>query len=233
MATQLKYASTQSISVKPTIVEISLYLLNYGKTPKEAHDLLLDGRNKIKELVSSLGSYRENSYKQQNVGVEKLYKYEKKNDGCNITSEKVFDKYAAHTYITLILERNEENDDIIIEDFTNIFNLALNLDYRCTYHHNITETERESYNRKLYASCINNGLDEITAIIDDTKLRNKDIELNEVLEDKLGSYPMMRICSENNYNEETDVIINPELIKELFNNNIVIEKTLTLRISLI
>lgn len=232
MATQLKYSSKQSISVKPTIVEISLYLKNDGKTSKEALDLLLDGRNKLKELVNTLKTYKADSYKQTNVSVDKLYKYVNKDE---FTKEKVFDKYVANTNITLILSRNEDNDEDIIEDFTNIFDFALKYDYDLRYYHNITEEERHLYNNKLYANCIDLGLNEIRTIIADTELKNKDVELNEVLEDNniSNSYRMMNMCAESSYMEEKELIISPELIKELFNNNIVISKTLVLRISLI
>jgi hypothetical protein len=230
MATQLKYSSKQSISVKPTIVEISLYLKNEGKTSKEALDLLLDGRNKLKELVNTLKTYKADSYKQTNVSVDKLYKYVNKDE---FTKEKVFDKYVASTNITLILSRDEENDDDIIEDFTNIFDFSLKYDYDLRYYHNITEEERSYYDKKLYSNCIDNGLKEIRTIIADTELKNKDLDLNEVLEDNNNSYRMMNMCAESSYMEEKELIISPELIKELFNNNIVISKTLVLRVSLI
>lgn len=228
MATIINYTSTETIDVTPTIVNISLDVSTKGATAKEAINKLIENRQLIKDFILSKQSYRPDTYYQSNININKKYKKMKVDE---FNTMDVFDCYQAQIWITAVLNRS----DSVIDDFVAISNMAIELDCHCSYKHDILEEAKEEIQQKLYAQCINNGLDNLKAIVLNTELKSKILNLLEVNEDYPRSYSSKclnfseTICS----NYEPEQIIIPELIEDLFNNNIVFNKTLNLKVSLV
>lgn len=238
MATQLNHIVTQSIGVKPTVVSLNITACNYGETPKEATDKLLEGKNKLEKSIYDRKSYCEHSYKQSSISVEKLYKsvYNKEKN----VYDKIFDKYKASLVINADLEKTPDTMEEIIDDFTYIFNVCIDLEYTCYYLFDVQDSFRKITEQELYAKCIDSGLNQIRFIISKTELKNKTIDLNEVsdvCDSYNNSYKTSKNCEIAFNSNVSDYVpsqyITKELIKELFNNNIEISKTLKLRVSLI
>lgn len=256
----ITYNSNVVKEIKPTIVEVSIMAFGEGKTAKEAIDAIIKQRKIIKEFILSKNSYKKDSYKQTKIDLikknHKVYKYYLKDPEYNlktcIDSEEYnklssmlktkyysventeFDKYVANISIYAILN----NNDTVINDFVDIFNLATSLDFKCVYNHNVLSTEKTEIDMNLYAECINNGMQYIRGVIGNTELSFRDIKLLEISDTNSNYSFSNNVLKSSCYKEEntyynTEQIVIPELIEDLFNNNIEFSKTLSMKIEIL
>lgn len=254
--TKMKYTKTVTKTVHPTIVKLNLIITCEDKNASSAIDKLNDTITTCKCLITKKSSYEKYSYKQTNLKFRKCYKkkiiYVNKKIKSNIltkdeydiavendssvskvyekTEVSVFDKYEASTQLSAVLIYN----DTVIQDFTDIMNMAIDKKINFTYDHNITDTEKNAYEIELFTTGVNSGLDEINNIVSKFKFSHDKVKIVSI--DEQPSYGLYNVeCSDisartlgtsNSYVPETYLI--PSLVKELFNNNIELTKSVDL-----
>ena len=258
---KMKYEKTITKLVKPSVVNLHITIMREGKDAIKVLSDLNNIRELCKDFIISKKSYKENSYKQFNVNFMKLYKnktvYKNKNKASDLLSEdeyknlkiqeltikekksiiyekmdiKVFDKYEASIVVTAALN----NSDTVIDDFTNIINMAIDKKLTCTYDYNITDNEQHKYDLELYTECVNEGINEIKEIISGFNFKHNDINLLSISTDSEYGNTTFGIERTSKYSKRLDTsyyepeqYFIPDLIKELFNNNIELKKTLIL-----
>lgn len=135
----------------------------------------------------------------------------------------------------------------IVDDIVAIFNMCTEKEFRCTYDITVAKEMRNSTEQALYVDCINSGVSTVRNIvsgIEHFKGSRDDVRLIEVRDPAavapaVGGYrsakrstglEMDMCCSEMCLDDgyEPEQIIMPELIAELFNNDVEIAKSLDL-----
>lgn len=147
-------------------------------------------------------------------------------------TDRVFDKYVASTIITCTLNKT----DSVVDDFIRLANTAVEQDFTCRYEHNITNDERTTYMTQLYSTGIDSAISEIKTILSNSNtfanvenitIRNiSDRGISNVEYEAAPVYKSVKRAE--SYTPEQYFI--PELIQELFNNNIDLSKTVELEV---
>lgn len=164
---------------------------------------------------------------------------EEKNKYNNRSREK-FLYYEAILHLVSILNYSETT----VEDLMNIFNMCTEKDLKCEYQHTISNELNKSTEQELYAMCINQGVKEVQNIANKLNfLEQPKVHLLEVLDLAATAVPkynqMGMVSKQTMYMEEAccgvpkyepEQIIMPELLEELFNNNIEFTKSLDMKL---
>lgn len=254
MGTVMIYNSVASTFVKPDSVELTIRFKSFNENSSDAVKNINEKRQLIKKFISEKRSYQSDSYRQYALDLKKKYYkefyFKNTNTGTKITEEaynslsveeKVIysrhsiDKmlgYEANLMITVSLSYGET----VVKDLVNIFNACIELDAVCTYNHTISKTIVDDTMKDLYTKCINNGIENVQKIVDGLNICNQSIFLTRISDSKLSSMQNSdRMFSAKatmydavNSSYEPELIIMPELIEELFNNNIELTKSLDL-----
>lgn len=252
MGTIIDYTSTVKTYVKPNIVKIDINVVDKADTSKEAANKINEHRKLITKFIVDKISYRINSLKQNDFSLAKITAKEtwyKNVDNDKKISEiqyRILDKeesikyipyieekflyYKAQLSLSFILVQN----NTVVADLVSIFNMCIENDFYCTYNHTISDDLYESTMHDLYAKCINKGMTDIKCIVHQLNYTNDidSIKLNNIKESNnnyspIAKYASFESCS-STYKPETIII--PELVEELFNNNIELEKSLDLQL---
>lgn len=245
---KLVYPCTATKTVKPSIVRLAFTISVDGQDPKAILTSLNNTISMAKDFCTSKKSYRPDSYIQsdisfrenspsdisfrensskeyENLSAEEQHRYKK-------YSKNVYIDYSVSTNISIILN----NNDTVIQDFTDIVNMIIENNMRCYYFHDILEEERQKYMRQLYVDCINTGMKEISEIANGvTYFDPKNIQIIQVGENLSNSGSIMSdMCYKGSRADvyEPKKFCIPELVKELFNNNIVLTKKLDIEVCL-
>ena len=252
---QMVYPCSAEIRVKPSIVNIGFLICKSNEDPKQVINELNKTINLVKDYCTSRPSYRKDSYSQSNINVRQdIHKFDVY---VNTENNKIIDvtaylKLSANEQAKYIPQRKEEflgyivsttieiilnNDDTVIDDFTNIVNMAVENDIKVEYEHNILPEERHTYMKKLYAQCVNQGMRDIVEIVTNIDVFDpKTLKIEEIVENfgRTGALIADKYCSSDlaSASYEPEQYFVPEIIKELFNNNIVLSKQLELRVTL-
>jgi len=148
----------------------------------------------------------------------------------------VFLYYEANLTLTVVLNYG----DTVVEDLMTIFNMCTEKDFKCDYVHNISDELRNTTMQELYTKCINQGVSSVQAIVGGLDFRNNaEVILREVRDPAAKSVPVYdssirtsAMCMDDMMlgasAYEPEEIITPELLEELFNNNIELRKSLDL-----
>ncbi len=253
MGTIINYTSTVRTYVKPNIVKIDINVIDKADTSKEAANKLNEHRKLINTFVSDKISYKINSLKQNSFNLVKVtdkeHWYKNNKTGKTISEthykalsdidrlnystyiEEKFLYYEAQFSISFILTQN----NTVVDDLVSIFNMCIENNFYCNYKHTISDNLYENTMHELYANCINKGMIDIKCIINQLNFTNVDIntiKLNIIKESDNGLSHIHKNtsfeCSRSIY--EPEKIIIPELVTELFNNNIELEKSLELQV---
>lgn len=248
--TKITYNKTITKSVKPTIVNLDFYIKTSNKELGKAINALNEIRKICKDFVESKKSYRVDSYKHENINVRKIMKtkifYVDTLNPSRILSleqicavspedikyykketEEIFDKYEVSISANAILD----NSETVIEDFTDIVNMCLEKEISCTYNHTITKEERQQYNLAMYSECVNKAVEEVKQIIDDIEVKsNSFFEVSEISDNFGSSNRELCMADYGTASYKPEQYFIPELIKELFNNDIELTKSLQLTI---
>ena len=253
MGTILNITSNASMFVKPNIVDISILVKEIGQTSKEVTTKINENRQLIKDYILRKSSYKDDSYHQTGFNIDKRTKrllYYQNNSGQKISSEEYnklstldahnykqvvedqFLYYEASLHITLTLKFN----DTVVEDLVSIFNMCTEKDFICRYNHTISNDLYIKSMQELYSKCINDGVDNAKSIVANLNFTNStEIKLLNISEHNISnaryskSMATMDMCCESNVYEPENIIM-PELVEELFNNNIELTKSLDLQI---
>lgn len=132
--------------------------------------------------------------------------------------------------------------DTVVNDLMSIFNMCTEKDFKCDYEHAISDELEDATMQELYTKCINQGVFAVQNIVNKLKfITSKEVKLLEVRDPAAVSTPtrydgaVMRksaMCMDEAYlgasAYEPEQIITPELLEELFNNNIELKKSLDL-----
>lgn len=132
--------------------------------------------------------------------------------------------------------------DTVVTDLMGIFNMCTEKDFKCDYEHAISDELEDATMQELYTKCINQGVVAVQNIVNHLNfVTSKEVKLLEVRDPAAISTPthydgaMMRksaMCMEDAClgasAYEPEQIITPELLEELFNNNIELKKSLDL-----
>lgn len=257
MGTVMIYNSHASTFVKPDVVELSIRLNSFAQTAADAVSDINKNRQIIKKFICEKSSYLADSYHQYSLDLKRKthreYFYENKH-GQKITEDtydslSVIDKndyikkyvdkllgYEANLTITATLFYS----DTVVKDLVDIFNMCTELKVSCTYNHTISKSLRETTMQSLYAICINDGVSNVQKIVNNLDINtanNKTVSLLSVMDPAATSMrePDRFMLSEakacNMYGSayEPEPVVMPELIEELFNNNIELTKSLDLK----
>lgn len=251
------YHSNASKEVKPDIVGLSISLNEKAQTAKEAIANLNNNRNLVKTFIIGKRSYQPDSYHQANVNIRKVtykeyyYVDAKKNPISELEYNKLnqtmrnnytrkmkenFLYYEASLNLVAVLDFG----DTVITDLMDVFNMCTEKEFKCDYHHTISDKLRDKTMQELYTICINQGVEAVQNIVNGLNFTtSKEVNLIEVRDPAATSVPstndiirksamcMDEACySASGY--EPEQIIMPELLEELFNNNIELTKSLDL-----
>lgn len=254
MGAILNITSNASIYVKPNIVDISILVREIGQTSKEVTTKINENRQLIKDYILRKSSYKEDSYHQTGFNIDKRNKrliYYQNKSGHKISSEEYnklstsdsykykqvvedqFLYYEASLHITLTLNFN----DTVVEDLVSIFNMCTEKDFICRYNHTISNDLYSKSMQELYSKCINEGVANARSIVTNLDFTNStNIKLLNISEHNMSTtrysksaMASMDMCCESNSYEPENIIM-PELVEELFNNNIELTKSLDLQI---
>ena len=137
-----------------------------------------------------------------------------------------------------------EYGDTTVKDLIDILNMCTEKHFDCRYKHEVSSKLKEAIMQELYAECINKGVAEVQKIINGLDfIVSKKVYLIEIYDPDAvatNNYDSRMIMkSKNCMMEESSIcssyepeqIITPELIEELFNNNIELTKSLDLKLS--
>lgn len=164
---------------------------------------------------------------------------DKRNEYDNRSREK-FLYYEAILHLVAVLNYGET----AVDDLMNIFNMCTEKDFKCTYQHTVSDELNKSTEQELYAMCINQGVKEVQTIASKLDfLEQPKVHLLEVLDpaatavpkyERMGMMSKQAMCMDEaacvGSAYEPEQIIMPELIEELFNNNIELKKSLDLKL---
>ena len=235
----MNYSSTAYKEVNPSIIKMTFSIRATDEDANESIKKLSALRKQCRMEIFSKDSLIHESYKQKQISVDKLYKTVstkvKDGDTEKLVSNRVFDKFRSST----ILEFTLKNEDTVIDDFTDILNLAVELEQDCKYYFDITSEETVSYGEELYAQAIDKGISSVTSIIAKTKdlsdLKPIIIEINTQGHNGyacLDAAVPMKTRGAAAPDEEAN-IITPELVADIFDNmKIVLSKSVELVIDL-
>ena len=132
--------------------------------------------------------------------------------------------------------------DTVITDFMDIFNMCAEKEFKCEYQHTISDELEKATKQELYTECINQGVKAVKTIVNGLDfVENHTVTLLEVRDPAAVSTParygaakmsknlcMEEMCFDGAAAYEPEEIIMPELLEELFNNNIELKKSLDL-----
>lgn len=255
MGTVMIYNSVASTFVKPDSVELTIRFKSFNENSSDAVKNINEKRQLIKKFISEKRSYQPDSYRQYSLDLKKKYYkeyyFKNTNTGNKITEEAYnllsvderviysrhsIDKmlgYEANLMITVSLAYGET----VVKDLVNIFNACIELDAICTYNHTISKTIVDDTMKDLYTKCINNGIENVQKIVDGLNIRNNSIFLTRISDstlsgmqnsDRMFSAKATMYDAAVNSSYEPELVVMPELIEELFNNNIELTKSLDL-----
>lgn len=245
--TTFRYTSKSTLEVQPSIVKLTFNISADDYDAKTSIDKLKSKLDALKNTFNDLQSV--NSYKQTNISFTRLsnkeyYYVNTKNnkrhtveeynkmpqetrDLCEKRYKDVPGPYVSSISATVVLNYGETT----VNDFTDLMNFSVENNIRLNYNHTITDAERETYMNQLYANCINEGMANIRAIAIKTDvLDDENIELESVTDNSFEpDRGIMYKSAEMSDTVRTQYFI-PELVEELFNNNITLTKELELRV---
>jgi len=256
------YNSKASTFVKPDIVNLNIYIKSFKETVAEAVNDVNNKRQLLKDYIFDKKSYQTDSYHQNSLDLRKRSiketyyihittnktitdaQYNKlKADQKSLYYAKVAEKllgYDASLSINFTLNYCDE----VVDDLVSIFNMTTELDLKCTYSHSLSKDLVDTTMQSLYATCINEGIKNVSNIVNNIELptssNDKVFNLLNVMDPcatstrydgdfMMAEQSFARKCSSTSSSYEPEPIIMPELIKELFNNNIELTKSLDLK----
>ena len=252
------YHSNASKEVKPDIVGLGISLTEKAQTAKEAITNLNNNRNLVKTFIIGKRSYQPDSYHQANVNIRKVtykeYYYvdakkhqisESEYNNLNQTLRNNYTRKVKENFLyyeaSLNLVAVLDFGDTVITDLMDVFNMCTEKEFKCNYEHTISDKLRDTTMQELYTICINQGVEAVQNIVNGLNFTtSKEVNLIEVRDPAATSVPrasdnMIRkaaMCmDEACYGAsayEPEQIIMPELLEELFNNNIELTKSLDL-----
>lgn len=252
MGTIIDYTSTVKTYVKPNIVKIDINVIDKADTSKEVANNINEHRKLITNFIVNKNSYQIDSLKQNDFSLVKIntketwyknvdndekiselqYRTLHKEESLKYIPyiEEKFLYYKAQLSLSFILVQN----NTVVNDLVSIFNMCIENDFYCNYTHTISDDLYESIMHDLYAECINKGMTDIKCIINQLNYTNDidTIKLNNIKESNNDYSPIAKYASFDSCSStyKPEQIIIPELVEELFNNNIEFEKSLDLQL---
>ena len=234
----MDYLATATRAVTPSLVKMSFTITKSDPDVNNAVSELHKARKEARRTIFTKESLIKDSYVQTYIDVVPKFKTveTKKTEGKEekIVKDRVFDCYSASTTLAF----NLSNDETVIDDFTDIMNMTIALNSRCSYDFGITETEKHQIYQELYAEAIDNGMAAVRNII------AKSSELSEMTPyimdintnpNSNRNYAASYRCG--NAFDEADMayepIITPEIIFDMFSNKkITLASMLVLKLDL-
>ena len=264
MGTILLIQSIATKEVKPNIVELSIYISEKDKDAKEVIRKINNKKETTKYYIMDRISYKKDSYKQSTINFRKVTNQEEYyTDGKHMISRKEYSnlsgqKQQAYTIThketllyyeaslnisaSLTYEENATNEkatvDQVIQDFTNIYNMSIENNYKCRYNQTISKEMSETIQNDLYVDCINKGMAKVIYIakgVADFKPDGiKLLQINETstYDNPINNNYSMRkaatkLSLDSSYTPEQYMM--PELIADVFDNKLTISKSLDLK----
>lgn len=254
------YHSNASKEVKPDIVGLSISLNEKAQTAKEAIANLNNNRNLVKTFIIGKKSYQPDSYHQANVNIRKItykeyYYIDAKNRRISESEYNNLNQELRNNYTRKMKEKFLHYEaslnlvavlnfcDTVVEDLMDIFNMCTEKEFKCDYQHTISDKLRNDTMQELYTICINQGFDAVQNIVNGLNFTtSKEVRLVEVRDPAATSVPRYdesmisksSMCMDTACfgvpSYEPEQIIMPELLEELFNNNIELTKSLDMKL---
>jgi len=235
----MDYLATATRSITPSLVKMSFTITKSDPDVNNAVSELHKARKEARRTIFTKNSLIKDSYVQTYIDVVPKFKTveTKKTDGKDekIVKDKVFDCYSASTTLAF----NLSNDETVIDDFTDIMNMTIALNSRCSYDFGITDDERQQIYQELYSEAIDNGMAAVRNII------AKSSELSEMTPYIMDintnpssnrDYAATKYRCGNALNESDmtyEPIITPEIIFDMFSNKkITLASMLVLKLDL-
>jgi len=219
----MHYSAEASREVKASIVNINITINTADKDVSKAIAELNEKRKTFKELILSKKSLIKNSYKQTTINTRKCYKDVTITKNGVEVRDKEFDTYRASSYVSCILE----NNDTVINDFIDLYNVAIKSESNMNYIFNITDEERDQVLLELTAEAIDSGIKDIKTIIDKSKSLVDLIPVISVIgENPDGEYggPRMKakcLSSDRAFYNQEETLITPDLVSDIFANKLI------------
>lgn len=258
---RMTYKSKAEQKVKPNVVFISIGMREEGGTPEEAINKINEDRALVRSHALGLVSIEGDSYRQDSVSVRKItrneiyygtpegdktytekeYKRlpEKQKDNLMIFNREIFVCWESNLRIRFTLSYGYTT----VSDLVEVFNKAIKRGFHCDYTLGISDDLRERVRKELYAECINSGMknvQDIVAALDYTKgemavnlveVRDPDVRTQDIGVMRSASREMacLQECA---MAEPEEQLMIPELLEDLFNNEIEISKSLDLMVEI-
>lgn len=231
----MHYEAEASREIKASIVNINITINTANKDVSKAIAELNEKRKTFKELILSKKSLIKDSYKQTTINTRKCYKDITITKNGVEVRDKEFDTYRASSYVSCILE----NNDTVIDDFIDLYNVAIKSESNMNYAFNITDEEKDKVLLELTAEAIDSGIENIKTIIKESKSLGDLIPTISVIgEDPAGEYggPQMKarcMSSDRACYDQEETLITPDLVSDIFANKLIpISVSLYLKVEL-
>lgn len=245
---KISYISNVTIEKKPTVIFMNFMITETDESSKAVVKKINKKRIDLKKFVQNRSSYREDSYKQTTIHIRRLenkvYYYE--NDNGDIISYEEYNNlpgsermsyskkfrtdfmgYQASLNISIILN----NSETVVKDFSAITSMSVKKDINCDFDCGILPEEQDNINKQLYIECSTKGIKAIHEIA-------KGIG-GQYYTDKTTIISIMDPAVTSPYNADIqyeramktasipeEPIITPEIIEDIFNNNVTFTKKL-------
>ena len=256
MGTIMLYHSETSTLAKPDIVDFTIRMAKKAQTAKDAVTELNVSRALATDYIKGLKSYRPESFKQENIDLRKIVNretyYEKGDSKISVKEynklpinerflyeEKTIERFLGYT-ASLTISATLNKSDTVVEDLVNVFNMATEKEFVCTYKHSLSNEILEQYARQMFIDCVNHGyrqVEDACNFID--VLKGKPIKLIQIIDPEAvdtvsndRDYGAVMKCASRTgigSSYEPEQIMLPELIEGLFNNNIELTRSLDLK----
>ena len=242
MAT-ITYTSNASTAIKPTVINVNFTLYSEYKEIKPLMKTMNSERNRLKNFILNKASYIEDSYTQTTITISKLehtrYVYIDKSNPLNMLNENEyfklsvdlqsqytrqtiteFDGYSSQIRVSAKLRKS----DTLVKDFSSLASMCVNRNIYFRYDCNISKEEKDIIEKQLFIDCSNRGINAIKEIAFGIGYTN--VNITSINEPEFGGSHAKFMCDMDRASSEQEQIIMPEIIKDIFENNLYYNKTL-------
>ena len=242
MAT-ITYTSNASVATKPTVINVYFTLYSEYKEIKPLMKTMNSERNRLKNFILNKASYIEDSYTQTTITIDKLehtrYIYINKDNPLNMLNEDEyfklpanlqsqykrqtiteFDGYSSQIRVSAKLKKS----DTLVKDFSSLASMCVNRNIHFRYDCNISNEERYAIEKQLFIDCSNKGISAIKEIASGIGYTN--VNIVSINEPEFGNSHAKFMCDMDRASVEKEQIVMPEIIKDIFENNLYYNRTL-------
>lgn len=245
------FSSSVEEYIKANELHVNLILKTESKELSEAINTINKSKDFYKELIINTSSYKSDSYKQTKLDVFKMihteYLYKHVKDGTLLSEEEytysseksLYTKIKKEDFlgyrVTLNLYSIFTYNDNLVKEFAKFYNSVLidSTVYKCNYEVLPSIELSKATKLKLYGNCIKQLTEDLKVIINTIGPNARVNRITNITENSDHRSYGSDLCVEAAMpkyvragSQPEEPIVTPDLLEELFNNNIRISLTL-------